>query len=219
MANKITNIQNNNTYDDYKIDSDRAEWKEVLTIYTVKISKGTNETDVITLDDNKITILKEVFWDMNSISSEVKTEKIKNDEGIEEEKKILHIKITSKSVEDMSKEYSFNTAQKNQLNELMSEEYANLWSSAIYGSPLGSPNIVQIALSQVGNVGGQPYWSWYGFNSRVEWCACFVSWVANQAGYIESNIIPKFAGCQNGLIGLKQWDNGKKKVMFQEREI
>ena len=46
---------------------------------------------------------------------------------IEEEKKILHIKISSKSVEDMSKEYSFNTAQKNQLNELMSEEYANLF--------------------------------------------------------------------------------------------
>ena len=55
---KITNIQNNNTYDDYTIDSDRAEWKEVLAIYTVKISKGTNETDVITLDDNKIAILK-----------------------------------------------------------------------------------------------------------------------------------------------------------------
>jgi len=211
MANKITNIQNNNTYDDYTIDSNRAEWKEVLAIYTVRISKGTNETDVITLDDNKIAILKEVFWDMNSISSEVKTEKIKNDEGNEEEKKILHIKLSSKSVEDMSKEYSFNTAQKNQLNELMSEEYANLWSSAIYGSPLGSPNIVQIALSQVGNVGGQPYWSWYGFNSRVEWCACFVSWVANQAGYIESNIIPKFAGCQNGIDWFKAMGQWKEK--------
>lgn len=208
MANKITDIQNNNTYDDYKIDSDRAEWKEVLAIYTVKVSKGTNEVDVITLDDNKITILKEVFWDMNSISSEVKTEKVKDDDGNEVEKKILHIKITSKSTDDMASQYKFNNAQKKQLNELLSDEYANLWSSAIYGSPLGSPSIVQIALSQVGNVGGQPYWSWYGFNSRVEWCACFVSWVANQAGYIESNIIPKFAGCQNGIDWFKamgQW--------------
>ena len=211
MANKITNIQNNNTYDDYKIDSDRAEWKEVLAVYTVKVSKGTNEVDVITLDDNKIAILKEVFWDMNTISSEVKTEKVKNEDGVEEDKKILHIKITSKSPDDMASQYHFNTAQKNQLAELMSEEYANLWSSAIYGSPLGSPNIVQIALSQVGNVGGQPYWSWYGFNSRVEWCACFVSWVANQAGYIESNIIPKFAGCQNGIDWFKAMGQWKEK--------
>jgi len=211
MENKIKNIQNSNTYDDYTINSDRTEWKEVLAVYTVKISKGTNEVDVITLDDNKISVLKEVFWDMNTISSEVKTEKIKNEDGVEEEKKILHIKISSKSIEEMKKEYSFNTAQKNQLDELMSDEYANLWSSAIYGSPLGSPNIVQIALSQVGNVGGQPYWSWYGFNSRVEWCACFVSWVANQAGYIESNIIPKFAGCQNGIDWFKAMGQWKEK--------
>lgn len=67
MATKIINIQNSNTYDDYKIDSDRAECKEVLAIYTVKISKGTNEVDVITLDDNKISTLKQVFWDMNTV--------------------------------------------------------------------------------------------------------------------------------------------------------
>ena len=44
--------------------------------------------------------------------------------------------------------------------------------------------------------GGQPYWSWYGFKSRVEWCACFVSWCANECGYIEKGIIPKFSSCQ-----------------------
>lgn len=42
----------------------------------------------------------------------------------------------------------------------------------------------------------EPYWSWYGFKSRVEWCATFVSWCANECGYIEAGIIPKFAGCQ-----------------------
>lgn len=61
------------------------------------------------------------------------------------------------------------------------------------GERQGNQNTVDIALSQVGNVGGQPYWSWYGFNSRVEWCACFVSWALNQAGYSE----PKFAACQS----------------------
>ena len=44
--------------------------------------------------------------------------------------------------------------------------------------------------------GGQrPYWSWYGFNSRVEWCACFVSWCAKECGYIDAGVIPQFAGC------------------------
>lgn len=61
------------------------------------------------------------------------------------------------------------------------------------GERQGNQNTVDIALSQVGNVGGQPYWSWYGFDSRVEWCACYVSWVLNQAGYTE----PKFAACQS----------------------
>ena len=61
----------------------------------------------------------------------------------------------------------------------------------VNGERPGNQNIVDIAKSQVGNVGGQPYWSWYGFNNRVEWCACFVSWVLNQAGYSE----PKFAAC------------------------
>lgn len=65
-------------------------------------------------------------------------------------------------------------------------------------SGIGNQAIVQIALSQEGNVGGQPYWSWYGFNSRVEWCACFVSWCADQCGYIDAGIIPKFALCSDG---------------------
>ena len=43
---------------------------------------------------------------------------------------------------------------------------------------------------------GQIYWSWYGFESRVEWCACFVSWCAEQCGYISAGIIPKFASCE-----------------------
>ena len=71
-----------------------------------------------------------------------------------------------------------------------------MWSQVIYGSS-GNSDIVAVAQSQIGNVGGQPYWSWYGFNSRVEWCAYFVSWCANECGYIEKGIIPKFAACES----------------------
>ena len=71
----------------------------------------------------------------------------------------------------------------------------------------GNQAIVEVALTQLGNQGGQPYWSWYGFNSRVEWCACFVSWCADQCGYIESGLVPKFAGCVDGANWFKS--NGK----------
>lgn len=62
----------------------------------------------------------------------------------------------------------------------------------VNGTRPGNQAVVDIAKSQVGNVGGQPYWSWYGFNSRVAWCACFVSWCYGRMGLSE----PRFAGCQ-----------------------
>ena len=63
----------------------------------------------------------------------------------------------------------------------------------------GNQAIVEVALTQLGNEGGQPYWSWYGFDSRVEWCACFVSWCADQCGYLESGIVPKYSLCSDGV--------------------
>lgn len=62
-------------------------------------------------------------------------------------------------------------------------------------------DMVAVAQSQIGQTGGQPYWSWYGFGSRVEWCAIFASWCADQCGYIDAGIVPKFAGCGVGV----QW--------------
>lgn len=68
----------------------------------------------------------------------------------------------------------------------------------------GRKAIVEVALSQVGNVGGEPYWRWYGFSGREEWCACFVSWCAEQCGYIESGLVPKFAYCPNGVAWFQE---------------
>ena len=60
--------------------------------------------------------------------------------------------------------------------------------SAVAGStyPSDDPELVAVEA-------GYPYWSWYGFPSRVEWCACFVSWCYGQVGLSE----PRFAGCQS----------------------
>ena len=75
---------------------------------------------------------------------------------------------------------------------------------------IGNQAIVQVAASQEGK-SGTTYWSWYGFDSRVEWCACFVSWCANECGYIDTGVIPKYAGCVNGVQWFKdrgQWLDG-----------
>ena len=76
----------------------------------------------------------------------------------------------------------------------------------IFYDPDTSTLIVEVARSQIGNVGGEPYWSWYGFTERVDWCACFVSWCANQCGYIEAGAIPKFSGCEWGVYWFRQHD-------------
>lgn len=192
---KITDIQNSTEHNEYEIDSNRAEWKNILAIYVAKVSNGDDEVELMTLDDKRVQTLKDVFWDMNNISSKTETK---------DDKTILYIEVTSKTIEEMMNKYNFTEKQRQQVEELLKDEYASLWNSVIYGTSSGSQDIVQVAKQQIGNVGGQPYWSWYGFSSRVEWCACFVSWCADQCGYIDAGIIPKFANCQNeGVVWFK----------------
>lgn len=68
--------------------------------------------------------------------------------------------------------------------------------------------IVREAVSQVGNIGGEPFWSWFGFDEQVDWCACFVSWAEDKCGYIESGAAPKFAMVEDGsdwFMNREQW--------------
>ena len=74
----------------------------------------------------------------------------------------------------------------------------------VFYNPEDGDAIVDVALTQVGNVGGEPYWSWYGFSNHVEWCACFVSWCADQCGYLDSGAYPKFSGCVFGMQWFQQ---------------
>lgn len=140
---KLQSIQDENEHEEYVLEGKLASWKDMLVIYTVKVSKGINENDVITIDDNKKQIMKDIFWNMNSLSSEVKTETI-IEQGVntdelpkEVEKQVLYITITSKNAEQMKEEYSFNELQLEQYNELLSDEYSSLWNGIIYGIDSG----------------------------------------------------------------------------------
>ena len=78
---------------------------------------------------------------------------------------------------------------------------------SLFAGLFGNQQIVSVAMGQLGNSGGQKFWSWYGFDSRVEWCACFVSWCADQSGLIASGNVPKFSLCSDGV----SWFQGKNK--------
>ena len=72
----------------------------------------------------------------------------------------------------------------------------------------GNQAIVEVALAQIGNVGGAPYWSWWGLDYRVEWCAIFVSWCADQCGYLDAGVLPKMEGVRpyvDWFIERGQW--------------
>lgn len=101
--------------------------------------------------------------------------------------------------------------------KVYSDEQKTKYQIDVYGDPqyvfhvlryyhLGNGDIVIVAKSQVDNVGGKPYWSWYVFEERVEWCAWFVSWCANESGQLNVTI-PKFARVEDGIQLFK--DNGK----------
>ena len=202
-----------NPYDVLEMSGSKAVWKEVLAVYAVKTTTDPiNGQEVATITDEKKEILREIFWEMNEISFRTEeiteTVVIESDDGngniveteTTETRTYLFITVSHKTADEMAEEYNFDRKQKEQLDALLSEENDELWAMVLYGIA-GQSNdmIVAVAQSQIGNVGGEPYWSWYGFSERVDWCACFVSWCANECGYIENGIIPKFASCAVGV--------------------
>lgn len=212
---KIDETKNSVSYDILEMRGSRARWQDVLAVYAVKTATDPdNAQEVATMDEGKRDILKSVFWDMHEISKSTETKTVKEySETVDENgeivttetevsKTVLYITVKHMTVDEMKSKYGFNTDQKAQLDELLAEDKAKLWSAVLYGS--GNDDIVNVARSQLGNIGGQPYWSWIGFNSRVEWCACFVSWCANECGYIDAGVIPKTAGCIVGVNWFKE---------------
>ena len=179
------------SYTTVEISGSRAPWPEVLAVYAVHT---TATTDVMMMDDTRALSLRDIFWQMHQITSAL---------GADGH---LTVTISHKTTDEMAELLRFTPPQRSQLTELLSEENQSLWNAAIYGTD-GNTDMVAVALSQIGNVGGEPYWSWYGFESHVQWCACFVSWCANECGYLDAGTLPRFSSCSDGV----QW--------FQERGL
>lgn len=220
----LNTIRNTIAHDKMETSGYRAVWPEVLAIYAVKVNTDPdNPQNVAVMDDDRKALLEEIFWTMNEISYEVVTaEEVVIHEEADAEGNIvitettevtttLYITVTHETADDMADEYGFTEEQKQILAELLQDENTSMWAAALYGIHSTDEQIVAVAESQIGNVGGEPYWRWYGFTSRVEWCACFVSWCANECGYIEVGVIPRFSVCDRGVEWFQergQWADG-----------
>ena len=224
---EIDNIESSHPgYDEYSYDLDMighdphelaAFLSAVLQGYTQSSAQG--ELERVFSAQYTLTLTEEI---------QIRTYTDEDGDTHEYEYRILHVKLESRPISSLATELltpeqlemyqvyrqtlgnkplifgggSTNTSESESLDGV---EFVN-------GTRPGNPELVELAKRQVGNVGGQPYWSWYGFNSRVEWCACFVSWCYGQMGLSE----PRFAACQSqgipwfqshGQWGARGYDN------------
>lgn len=138
--NRLSEIKESNTYDVIEMSGSKAEWKDVLTVYSVKVNTDTdNPQGVVTMDEGKRQLLKDVFWEMNSISSrtESKEETVvtESDDGngnaVRTEttvtKTYLYITVTHKTADEMAEEYGFSKKQREMIEVLLKEENEYLW--------------------------------------------------------------------------------------------
>lgn len=200
FSRRLGQIEAANPYDELDREGTSASWKDVLAVYTVAHSTESEEPmEVATITPEKEQFLRQVFWDMNQITYDLEVVAAPGEEGEEStETRILHIRIQGLTRQEAAEKYGFTDRQAAQLAELTDSSLDDAWQHLLYGSFAGSGDLVAVALSQVGN-SGSAYWNWYGFQSRVEWCAIFVSWCAGQCGYLNAGVMPKFAGCGTGV--------------------
>ena len=228
-SDRLAHIKEVNTYDEVSMSGSSAVWREVLAFYAVKTSMAdTDAQEVVTLDDEKVELLRDIFWEMNTISSEVKTEtktvieEVVDEHGevievpVEKEITTLYITVSHLTADEMAARYGLSENQKDMMRTLLSDEYRSLWGAVLYGIKSGETAIIEVAATQIGNVGGEPYWSMFGFTSRIAWCACFVSWCGNECGYIENGIMPYSIGCVPSMNWYKergQWIDGNEEPL------
>ena len=231
---KIDNIEKTVAHDEVTKEGYGASWPEVLSVYAVYVTTKTDgATDVVHITDDRIKILKDIFWQMTTVTYTTETVKEtkkvpdldadgnqkKDKDGnllYKEEtttKTILHIKISHLTAAEEAKKLSFNTNQMAQLNELLDTKNASLWAEILRGVGLGSNELVNLALSQLGNKGGEKFWRWAGLSKRCEWCALFVSWCGDQTGLRAAGQIPYFSFVSDGVSFYKnkgKWIEGSE---------
>ena len=136
FAARIEQIKTENPYDELDMDNAGSaamisNWRDVLAVYAVRTTTDNASPDeVATLTEEKMEILREIFWDMNAITYWTEIVPGGKDEA---DTVILHITVTIKTHLQIADEYQFNTEQRRLLEELMQPKYQELFM-ALTGS-------------------------------------------------------------------------------------
>ena len=206
---RINDIKSSISHDHLEISGTHASWIDVLAIYAVTTNGGEHPQDVVVMDEGRAALLRAVFWSMTDISYTTQTFHYTDPETEESySETTLYITISGITAAEAAENRNFTPHQQEQLAELLSPEYLSLWNMVLYGLRGTESSLVAVAITQLGNVGGEPYWSWYGYESRVDWCACFVSWCAEQSGLLAADAVPRFSYVPHGVDWFKdrgQW--------------
>ena len=130
FAARIEQIKAENPYDELDMDNAGSaamisNWRDVLAVYAVRTTTDNASPDeVATLTEEKMEILREIFWDMNTITYWTEIVPGGKDEA---DTVILHITVTIKTHLQMADEHQFNTEQRRLLEELMQPKYQELF--------------------------------------------------------------------------------------------
>lgn len=144
----LTAFKEGFAYDTVEVQGDsNIEWKDVLAVYAVKTTTSEdNAFEVVTINEEKLDLLRGIMNDMNKLTGVVTPKVVAQTVVTTDEdgnsiktieyvtKKVLTVNIIRLSAEQIIELYNFNAEQKKQLNELMSDDYTDLWNELIGGS-------------------------------------------------------------------------------------
>ena len=120
-------------------------WRNVLAVYAVKVSTDEEHgLDVMTMDEEKLQLLREIFFNANKLEYELTTRTVDG-----ERITTLHISVQIKDAMQMANEYGFTAQQREMLEELLKPDYDDIFLSLIGdyqpdGMPIGPVDISDI---------------------------------------------------------------------------
>ena len=150
FADEIYRIMEEHPYDELDMQEGMEaamlqNWRNVLAVYAVKVSTDEERgLDVMTMDEEKLQLLREIFFDANKLEYELTTRTVDG-----EQITTLHISAQIKDAMQMADEYSFTAQQREMLEELLKLDYDDIFLSLIGnyqpgGTPIGPVDISDI---------------------------------------------------------------------------
>ena len=122
LTDRLADLQNGDGYDRVEILGHPPDWREVAAVFAVKTAGAEDGADVAALTPEKVELLRGVFWDMCTVSSEIKTvEHPASGDTAAWSEEVLFISISAKTAEEMRTTYALTEFQSQSLNELLAE--------------------------------------------------------------------------------------------------